>query len=533
MKKRYSILFFLIFTIQYLSAQRYDNAWLFSEEGSKNIPDIQCKGFCDGFVLSFEPNGIKFTPKSLKMDMADSNASICDKEGNLQCYTNGWFIRNYLGDQIDNGDTLNKPTETDDWSFDSNNLNYGGSGSSYFIPDSDTIGLFYLFHQKGSRSEINIEGVAGYYKYFLVTKVDMRQNGGKGKVVYMNKELYRQPSSTAVHIKHGNGKYWWAVIPNLQPINYYIHLINKDSILQSSIQKPDKSYPDSVIGYGQKCFSLDGSLYADCNSFIGPRVFQFDRCTGKMTLYKQHIWKAFESGRYDLGPNGVAISPNNRFLYLTYSDTLTQYDLEAPDFVKSRVVLHKGQPYRFTKGWNFPYDTLGVFRGLSHGPDGKIYVLGDPLGTEIYVINKPNEKGIACDFCARNCMSTPFFTYGNPQFPNYRLGPLKGSPCDTILGVANKDIKPEDYGIKLFPNPSSTIIKIDITIPQYDPLIKTEVVLVDVSGAIVMRYVMPDFAYIAELDISKLPSGVYGVQLRQPQKFGTRVLATEKLVVID
>ena len=87
--------------------------------------------------------------------------------------------------------------------------------------------------------------------------------------------------------------------------------------------------------------------------------------------------------------------------------------------------------------------------------------------------------------------------------------------------------------IKLFPNPSSTIIKIDITIPQYDPSIKTEVVVVDVSGAIVMRYMMPEFAYIAELDISKLPSGVYGVQLRQPQKSGTRVLATEKLVVVE
>ncbi len=39
---------------------------------------------------------------------------------------------------------------------------------------------------------------------------------------------------------------------------------------------------------------------------------------------------------------------------------------------------------------------------------------------------------------------------------------------------------------------------------------------------------MPDYAYVATLDISKLASGVYGVQLRQRGK----VLAVEKLVVV-
>ena len=98
----------------------------------------------------------------------------------------------------------------------------------------------------------------------------------------------------------------------------------------------------------------------------------------------------------------------------------------------------------------------------------------------------------------------------------------------------------KDYQIKLFPNPASDQIKIDITLKEYEPTIKTEVIIVDVSGAIIQKHTIPDFDSrtfgIATIDISKLASGVYGVQLRtfgvQPKKFGESVLAVEKLVVI-
>ena len=170
---------------------------------------------------------------------------------------------------------------------------------------------------------------------------------------------------------------------------------------------------------------------------------------------------------------------------------------------------------------------------------------GDSLWSRIYDRNAIN--GIDDFYGVTLCKDGGFLFTGNTldttgysigEWPVYKAWLMKTDSfgclvpgCD--LGTPIHEIINTDYSIKLFPNPSSTIIKIDITIPQYDPTIKTEVVVVDFSGAIVMRYVMPDFAYIAELDISKLPSGVYGVQLRQPQMSGTRVLATEKLVVIE
>ena len=161
-----------------------------------------------------------------------------------------------------------------------------------------------------------------------------------------------------------------------------------------------------------------------------------------------------------------------------------------------------------------------------------IYINTGTCGSDyLHVIEYPDLKGKACNVKQHAIKLNIVNAFTAPNFPNYRLGPLKGSPCDT-LHVANKDITIDDFEIKLFPNPANDHIKIDITLKEYDPAIKTEVVIVDVSGAIVQKYTMPDFAYLATIDISKLTSGVYGVQLRQTKKFGERVLATQKLVVL-
>jgi PKD repeat protein len=66
-------------------------------------------------------------------------------------------------------------------------------------------------------------------------------------------------------------------------------------------------------------------------------------------------------------------------------------------------------------------------------PDGKIYIF-DFL-KQIHVINKPNEKGSACDV-RQGYIILPEYPAGIPYYPNYRLGPLDGSACDT-LGIDN------------------------------------------------------------------------------------------------
>ncbi len=190
-------------------------------------------------------------------------------------------------------------------------------------------------------------------------------------------------------------------------------------------------------------------------------------------------------------------------------------------------------------------DTVAVFDGFTSyngcqtrffqswlGPDGRIYLSTGPCGSyHLHFIDKPDEKGKACNVRQHAIDLTVLNSITVPNFPNYRLGALKGSPCDTLT-VATKDLSKEEYGLKVLPNPASDRIQIEINLPNYDPSPQgaslNELVIVDANGSIVQRYTMPEFAYMATLDVAALDSGVYGVQLRQHNM----VLAVEKLVVV-
>jgi len=55
----------------------------------------------------------------------------------------------------------------------------------------------------------------------------------------------------------------------------------------------------------------------------------------------------------------------------------------------------------------------------------------------------PNEKGDNCRF-KQHHIRIPSVSRSIPNFPNYRLGPLDGSPCDT-LGLDNHPIAKYRY----------------------------------------------------------------------------------------
>ena len=57
----------------------------------------------------------------------------------------------------------------------------------------------------------------------------------------------------------------------------------------------------------------------------------------------------------------------------------------------------------------------------------------------MHVMNFPNRQGIQCDFRQR-AIELPYYTFGaNAYYPNYRLGPVDGSSCDT-LGIDNQPV---------------------------------------------------------------------------------------------
>ena len=471
-----------------------------------------------GISIEFTKGAPQVYRKDRQMSFDRDIAIMCNDTGKLLFYTNGIYINDARDTVMENGDTLNSGNKE---FLDFTNRLSGGwlPYASIIVPMPDE--KYYLFHTDYKES---VKGNNDYYPAQIkVSSIDLKYNNGLGKVTRKGKLLWDvgpwEVQGLITATQHANGRDWW-IMTNTFPYNKYVSfLATPDSIYGPFIQEFGTFDNSNGRGNGGLLFSPDGTKLAYTNIYGGVVFFDFDRCTGVLSNYR----------KLPLGPvnsffGSICFSPNSKYLYLTNIYNLYQYNTDTSDILSSlqKVDTIDGfiDVFRFT------------FNFMATGPNGKIYISSGNGSTFISVIHDPNENGKACNFKQHDLYTNGiYFGFGMPNIPNYRLGPLKGSPCDTLL-VANKEITPADYGLKLFPNPASTDIKIDITLKEYDPNTKTEVIIVDVSGAIVQKYTMPDFAYIANLDVSNLPSGVYGVQLRQPKKFGERILAVEKLVVL-
>jgi PKD repeat protein len=66
-------------------------------------------------------------------------------------------------------------------------------------------------------------------------------------------------------------------------------------------------------------------------------------------------------------------------------------------------------------------------------PDGKIYVSSASGSNRLLSrIESPNLQGVDCNVNQHGIALPTSYIRTMPNFPNYRLGPLDGSPCDTL-----------------------------------------------------------------------------------------------------
>jgi len=459
---------------------------------------------------------------------------MSDEDGKLLFFTNGVSIFNHQNKVIKNGNRINPGPfmEQFGWQIEGLPILQGCLGLSF--PNNDSI--YQLLHQdmwitkKGDNVFL--------YSPFYYSSINMKMNGGLGEVITLNKPVNQNDTVSVGQLtacRHANGRDWWVLLKKPYERIYRSYLVTENNVEYKFDNKIQIQTDTFFEPFGQSMFTPDGTKFI---SVSGPElrksgyvdIYDFDRCNGDIFNNQRVI---FTDSIY--GVLGGAVSSNSRFLYVSRYDYILQFDLEASDISASIDTVAKYD------GFKSPTSGCPTTFYLSQlAPDGKIYISVGPCAAEyLTIIHDPNKKGKDCNVQQHGLYLEVSGGYIVPNFPNYKLGALKGSGCDTLNIVSNKELL-NSYSFKLFPNPASTDIKIDITLKEYDPVIKTEVVIVDVSGAIVQKYTMPDFdskAFgIATIDISKLASGVYGVQLRtfggQPKKFGERVLAVEKLVVV-
>ena len=90
--------------------------------------------------------------------------------------------------------------------------------------------------------------------------------------------------------------------------------------------------------------------------------------------------------------------------------------------------------------------------------------------------------------------------------PNYNLGPLEGSECDTLVAVNNL---PPPKGIKLYPNPASDHIYLDGSEIYSSGVIDLH--LYNLLGDEVFKY--NNVELNTSTSLPELPNGLYEVVL--------------------
>jgi len=145
----------------------------------------------------------------------------------------------------------------------------------------------------------------------------------------------------------------------------------------------------------------------------------------------------------DVYASWAAISPNFRFMYLQIAQNkLFQYDLHAPDIEASAQLIAEYDGFVTPQGFS------GAFHAMAHAPDNKIYMCCTSGINYYHTIHAPDESGLACDFPQHDFELPTVNNSQMPLYPNFRLGPLDGSPSDTLglnnLPVAHFRWKQED-----------------------------------------------------------------------------------------
>jgi hypothetical protein len=146
-------------------------------------------------------------------------------------------------------------------------------------------------------------------------------------------------------------------------------------------------------------------------------------------------------------------------------------------------------------------------------PDGKIYSKIPNSIPFLSVINYPDSAGMVCN-AINGGIALPNYHYGDlPNIPLYELGPLVGSGCDTITGIAELN-KKEDT-LQIYPNP--VLNQLTISNKQLANNQTVTLTIYNMLGEVQLQQtVIPQGDF--KVEVSNLPSGLYLVQLKQEDR---------------
>ncbi len=473
----------LFFTINSANAQLRNSIWCFGDSAGVDFRDIT--------------NPLPFNSV---MDGRGSCVSIADSLGNLQFYANtyGPLFKTIVWNA--NNDTLLDGSE---------GIIAGGFyNEQQIIPFPDSISKYYLI-TNGAFSLL--DGL-----YYSV--IDMALDQGRGGVTSKHIQISSDTIADCVQVlKHANGRDWWLISKKAsQHFTHYnrfiVFLITPDGISAPI----NYDFNDATDIYFQKIiFNSEGTKIMCVNLRGYMCEFNFDRCTGiinnPLLIYPEITvppsTRLFWEGSY---------SPNDQLFYCSTNRSnnmdqsyLIQYDLTASNVSSTADTLDNTLAPIGPGAIRLAPDNKIYYSRAYESPGVNSFPYADSMfnyiNMNLSVINEPNQLGSACNFQPFSFNLGGKRTYYSlPNNPQYDLGPVIGSVCDSLLNIV-EDRNFEDIKVKVFPNPFSKSITIhslsisDVELNLYNNL-----------GSLLLT---KKFRENIQLVLSFLASGTYHLEL--------------------
>ncbi len=414
------LLFYFLFIFQ-INAQQEGDTWVI--------------GYFSGGSPDFSVMHLKFANSNLKiewhfdemMSLTETAANICDAGGNAIIWTNGMQVYGRGGDTIIHQIAYD-PDPEGYWNYwyssDLGAVGFPFHDGALILPvplHQDEYSIIYHF-------AIPHPTLGFQVSKYLEARVRMN---GNGTFTELSKDVLIEPehpglTATINACRHANGRDWWILTFEDDSPHYYAYILDPDGIHLDHVGDLG-----SVVKYGlgKPAFSILGNYFARMDAttleegqFIS--LFTFDRCTGNLDLTNTFHT---EAGYF----TGVAFSPNERYLYADDNTHLWQWDLWESDIASSQTLVDTFDGF-IEPGW-----FATSFAPMNLAPDGRIYIAPSSGGSKrFHVIDRPDLSSPDCRFLQHHIFLNKWNARTMPNIPNFRLGPLDDSPCDT-LGLNN------------------------------------------------------------------------------------------------
>ncbi|MCZ2248046.1 MAG: T9SS type A sorting domain-containing protein [Bacteroidia bacterium] len=436
-------------------------------------------------------SGSSLVPSLTERYMWSNGANISSSSGKLLFYTNGYCVMDINGNIIANGDSLS-PTAY--------SLQNWYSGLNF--PQSTLIFQHKLDSSLYTMVHTSLENGSAQFGPLKVWRSEFKVNTDSSISVIEKNIVILTDTIEFMGItacKHANGRDWWVLIKNQFSTKTHLLLFTPDTMISSLIETPASPLFDNGA---LKVFSPNGNYYATYASHAGGvRIYNFDRCAGALSLISQIP----DPDNASSAGFGISFSPTERFLYFNNLYSIYRVDMQS-SLLPSDVEL----VYNYTPFMDSAFGYYNVFHVMELSNDGKLYISGSGSCRYYCTIDNPDAIDIADIGYHHFEFQIPYFnnhTYTNHA--NYTLGPLAGSPCDT-LGLGKKGLLNNSIAIEIYPNPNKGNFAVN-----YSPQAESGMLYIyDMNGHVVFNEYIAPWSNIKNINLEhKLSNGIYALML--------------------